>query len=135
MSDHSGKICVQELKIATARKVSGFGGFLVCIFPPSEFPVSLRIQAECGKIRARKTPNTDAFHAVCLISLSKQLWLLFEKYIYICADFLTALICGIKLSLSLNTALNIKVVIQDFFRKCKQIRRKLHICSHLLQKS
>ena len=26
--------------------------------------VSLRIQSECGKIRTRKTPNTDTFHAV-----------------------------------------------------------------------
>ena len=26
--------------------------------------VSLRIQSKCGKIRTRKTPNTDTFHAV-----------------------------------------------------------------------
>ena len=24
----------------------------------------IRIQSECGKIRTRKTPNTDTFHAV-----------------------------------------------------------------------
>ena len=28
------------------------------------YGVSLRIQSECGKIRTRKTPNTDTFHAV-----------------------------------------------------------------------
>ena len=27
---------------------------------------SVRIQSECGKIRTRKTPNTDAFHAVIM---------------------------------------------------------------------
>ena len=36
----------------TARKLSVFGVFLV------------RIQSQCGKIRTRKTPNTDPFHAV-----------------------------------------------------------------------
>ena len=28
------------------------------------YGVSLRIHSECGKIRTRKTPNTDTFHAV-----------------------------------------------------------------------
>ena len=28
------------------------------------YSVSLRIQSECGKIRTRKTPNTDTFHSV-----------------------------------------------------------------------
>ena len=28
--------------------------------------VSLRIHSECGKIRTRKTLNTDTFHAVCV---------------------------------------------------------------------
>ena len=27
------------------------------------YSVSLRIQSECGKIRTRKTPNTDTLHA------------------------------------------------------------------------
>ena len=30
----------------------------------TEYSVSLRIQPECGKIRTRKTQNTDTFHAV-----------------------------------------------------------------------
>ena len=28
------------------------------------YRVSVRIQCECGKIRTRKTPNTDTFHAM-----------------------------------------------------------------------
>ena len=32
------------------------------------YGVSLGIQSECGKIRTRKTPNTDTFHAVTLIN-------------------------------------------------------------------
>ena len=28
------------------------------------YGVSLRIKSKCGKIQARKTPNTDTFHAV-----------------------------------------------------------------------
>ena len=28
------------------------------------YRVSLRIKCECGKIRTRKTPNTNTFHAV-----------------------------------------------------------------------
>ena len=34
--------------------------FLVCIFPHSKWS----IQYECGKIRTRKTPNTDTFYVV-----------------------------------------------------------------------
>ena len=30
----------------------------------SESVQVLRIQSECGKMRTRKTPNTDTFHAV-----------------------------------------------------------------------
>ena len=29
-----------------------------------KYGVSIRIQSECRKIRTRKTPNTDTFHAV-----------------------------------------------------------------------
>ena len=39
--------------------------FLVCIVPPLN-RISLylsRIQSECWKIRTRKTPNPDTFHA------------------------------------------------------------------------
>ena len=33
------------------------------------YGVSLRIQSECGKIRTRKTLNTDTFHAVLFRTL------------------------------------------------------------------
>ena len=33
---------------------------------------SVRIQSECGKIRTRKTPNTDPFHAVLKISKNEK---------------------------------------------------------------
>ena len=44
----------------TTWKVSAFGSFLV------------HIQFECEKIRARKTPNTDTFHAVILIRIREK---------------------------------------------------------------
>ena len=49
--------------ICTAWKVSVFGDILVCIFPYSDWVVSLRIQSKCWKIRTRITPNTDPFYA------------------------------------------------------------------------
>ena len=54
----------------TEWKVSVFGVFLVRISPHSNWirRVSLRIWSECGKIRTRKTPNTDTFRAVFLVS-------------------------------------------------------------------
>ena len=36
--------------------------------------VSLRIQTECGKIRTRKTPNTDTFHSVYPIAKTWRTW-------------------------------------------------------------
>ena len=41
----------------TLREMPVFGVFLV------------RIQSECGKIRTRKTPNTDTFHALLLVNI------------------------------------------------------------------
>ena len=35
----------------------------------TEYGGILRIQSECGKIRTRKTPNTDTFHVVCTASI------------------------------------------------------------------
>ena len=62
----------KELQI-TAWKVSVFGVFLVRIFPHSDWirrDVSLLIYFECRKIRTRKTPNADTFHAVDVIDHS-----------------------------------------------------------------
>ena len=36
------------------------------------YSVSLRIQFECGKIRTRKTPNTDTFYAVLRLRIVKK---------------------------------------------------------------
>ena len=35
--------------------------------------VSLRIQPECGKIRTKKTPNTDTFHTVLCVKTIEML--------------------------------------------------------------
>ena len=44
------------------------------------YGVSLRIQSECGKIRTRKTPNTDIFHAVLtLVTYSEPIKLVALK--------------------------------------------------------
>ena len=52
----------------TAWKVSIFGVFLVHIFPHLDWirrdTISLHIPSKCGKIRTRKTLNTDTFHSV-----------------------------------------------------------------------
>ena len=37
-----------------------------CIRNEYEDGVCLRVQSECGKIRTRKTPNTNTFHAVMI---------------------------------------------------------------------
>ena len=54
------KYCVRSIHI---RSSSGpyFSAFRVNTEKNS---VPLRIQSECEKIRTRKTPNTDTFHAV-----------------------------------------------------------------------
>ena len=58
----------------TAWKVPNTEFFMVRIFPHS---VNLRIQSECGKIRTRKTPYLNTFHAVpkilSLRNLARQL--------------------------------------------------------------
>ena len=73
IQDFSYRICkwiqFRYLSI-TVWKVSVFGVFLVRIFQHLDwisvfrYSISLHIQSECGKIRTRKIPNTDTFHAV-----------------------------------------------------------------------
>ena len=52
----------------TLREKCPYLEFFWCIFSrfltEYGFTVNLRIHSECGKIRTRKTPNTDTFHAV-----------------------------------------------------------------------
>ena len=38
------------------------------------YSVSFRIQSECGKIRARKTPNTDTFQTVVVFPRSEVIF-------------------------------------------------------------
>ena len=56
------------LRSITAWKVSKYGVFSVPYFPAFRLNTErLRIQSECGKIRTRKTPYFDTFHAVQLL--------------------------------------------------------------------
>ena len=38
------------------------------------YSVYIRIQPECGRIQTRKTPKTDAFHAVFVLTLHYKRW-------------------------------------------------------------
>ena len=49
---------MKDIIAHTALKEAVFGVFLI------------RIQSECGKIRTRKTPNTDTFQAMTLAKLN-----------------------------------------------------------------
>ena len=60
---------VNEMIYLTLRRSVGiwsYSGayFLTFGLNPERYSVSLRIQAECGKMRTRITPNMDTFHAV-----------------------------------------------------------------------
>ena len=50
-------------------RIRSFSGpyFLAFRLNTEKYSVSLRIHPECGKIRTKETPNTDAFYAVSLI--------------------------------------------------------------------
>ena len=57
------------VQVNTAGKVSVFGDFLVRNFPAfwlntERYGACLCILFKCGKVRTRKTPNTDTFHAL-----------------------------------------------------------------------
>ena len=60
--NHYGSHCMKSVRI---RNFSGpyFPAFGL---NTDRYGISFRIQSECGKIRTRKTPNTDTFHAVSL---------------------------------------------------------------------
>ena len=62
--------CVKNVRI---------GSFSAPYFPPFGRNVSLLVHSECGKIRTRKTPNTDTFHAVIswtVFAHISHLWIL-----------------------------------------------------------
>ena len=56
----AGRHCIKSVRL---RSYSGLH-FLAFGLNTERYGVSLRIQFECGKIRTRKTPNADTFHAM-----------------------------------------------------------------------
>ena len=84
ISKNSGIIFYHKVYIFL--KVSEYGDFLVCIFPYSpvfglnteNYRENLRIQSIYGKIRTRKTPNTDTFHALLLTRKCQKVWQFFH---------------------------------------------------------
>ena len=59
--------CIKSVRI---RSYSG-PYFSVFGLNTERHEVSLRIQSECGKMRTRITPNTNTFHAACLIHVQR----------------------------------------------------------------
>ena len=59
--------CVESVSI---RRFSGMYFPAFRLNTEREGVSLIRIQSECGKIRTRKTPNTDAFHVVCTSNLT-----------------------------------------------------------------
>ena len=85
------------------------------------YGVSLRIHSECGKIRTRKTPNTDTFYAVVSIK---------DRFL-ICRSFLpSASRPGIVTSLCENSGVNgMRTVLFSYFKSVvMQMKNKI---SHL----
>ena len=53
--------------------------------------VSLCIQSECGKLRTRKSPNTDTFHTVHIINIKGAIRPCNQRYVKGCfIDFLSS---------------------------------------------
>ena len=61
---------VSVIHCAKSVRIRSFSGpyFPAFGLNTERYGVSVRIQSECGKIRTRKTPNTDTFYAVILFS-------------------------------------------------------------------
>ena len=68
------------MKSVRIRRFSG-PYFLAFGLNTKKYRVSLRIQSECGKIRTRKTTNTDTFHAVYVLEISEYLCIAFYTLI------------------------------------------------------
>ena len=62
-----GKLVIHARCLKNVR-IRSFSGpyFPTLELNREKYSVSLRIQPECGKIRTRKTPNTDPFYAVSI---------------------------------------------------------------------
>ena len=59
----------------TLREKCLYSEFFWSVFPHirTEYGKIRRIQSECGKIRSRKTPNTDTFHTIQALLLPKTI--------------------------------------------------------------
>ena len=57
---------VENVHSVKSVRIRSFSGLYFPAFGMNteRYGVYLRIQSECGKIRTRKAPNTDSFHAV-----------------------------------------------------------------------
>ena len=75
--EHVKRLCRksdQEFCVKSVRILSFSGTYLPVFGMNTErYGLFLRIQSKYGKIRTRKTQNTDTFHAVKLHALSKLL--------------------------------------------------------------
>ena len=74
-----------KLHCAKSVRIRSFSGpyFAAFRLNKERYQVSLRIQSECGKIRTRKTPNTDAFYAVLfqgLLPLNQYAFYLIQTF-------------------------------------------------------
>ena len=66
----SVSICIYPHCVKSVRIRSFSGPYFPAFGLNTErYGVSLHIQSECGKIRPKKTPNTDTFHAAPLLRL------------------------------------------------------------------
>ena len=68
------RICFRRFQMCLCVKSVRVRIFYSPYFPTFElsmerYSVSLRIQSKCAKIRTRKVPNKDTFHAVCVSAI------------------------------------------------------------------
>ena len=66
------RVFPEQLKKGNCVKIVRIWSFSGPYFPTfalntEKYRVSLRIKSKCGKIRTRKTPNTDTFQVVGII--------------------------------------------------------------------
>ena len=88
--------------------------------------VSLRIQSEDGKIRTRKTPYLDTFHAVNPIEKSLNLQL--NSYYYFSMTFWSDLVLGSSGNLVIRS-FSMKPIIRSSHREVFLRKGVLKICS------
>ena len=73
------EMVLDQIEIRNNARVSVFWVFLVRIFPHSDW-IRRDAKSECGKIRTRKTPNMDTFHAVEMLKFFKSSMRMLVQY-------------------------------------------------------